>query len=33
MKKVSVAKCSFQTQAENLYIKKVSENRHLDGSR
>ena len=28
-----VAKCSFQTQAGNMCIKKVSENRRLDGSR
>ena len=32
-KKGSVAKCSFQTQAGNMCIKKVSENRRLDGSR
>ena len=30
--KGSVAECSFQTQTENLFIKKVSENHHFDGS-
>lgn len=31
-RKEPVAKCSFQTRAGNLCVKKVSENRRLDGS-